>query len=1094
MKKNTQKAFFIALVFSCVTFAQTKGKQSISKSTNAITQTNQNQLSYNDFTEDNKRSFDETGYVKCTSVEMHERRMLREGNSQSNDAFEEWLAPQIEARKQLWAQQKANGTFKMAVTTIPIIFHIITDGAGAENLSAAQIQAQIDQLNLDFSNQAGSTSPVAADAMVQFIPAIVDPMGNVLPEPGIDRITTFGDGPFPTSDFDVGDGGLEIKSTVWDRSQYANIWTADISGGILGYAQFPSNSTLPGFNVNGGTAQNDGVVIGYGTAGSVAVPGTAAPYNLGRTLTHEIGHWIGLRHIWGDGGCTVDDFCNDTPESDAANYGTGGATSCGTTDMVENYMDYTDDSIMNIFTTDQVARIATVVSVADGFVDLVNSTTGGVPTPTVVFTSSASASSSEGSDCTYTDVTRTVSLNTAASALTTVDFTVNNGGTTATNGVDYQLITNSVSFAAGVTGTRDMIIRVFHDGFVEGDETVQVDFSVTTTGDATAGTGNSSSLIIADDDLAPISTQVVSLLSSDFEAADTTNWFLIDADGTAANDWSGFNGLTYTGIDGSFIGSLSSNVLGNGANYSPDNYLLSDAMVIPANASNVNFTYGIGGYQDSEPFEVYWTTDNTDDASILAGTLIDSGNSGDGSGEIRNINLTTIAGQTGYLVFRHFSQGNGPARTSGILLLDNVGVNVTIPTFIQTAINNGTTNDQLNLSGTGTVYTDDTSSGDVMLDITNNDSFDYSCTTSAVSRAGTGAQAYNGSTAPNLAMDKVFNITPSNTTTTGDTTVKFYFELAEITGWEGVTSQSRNDLVAYKESTGDVVPLTVGAFGTDITLTGNFSGLDGDFYFGTTATFAKVSVSPKVYLQGAAINPNTGEESLMRDDLRVAGIIPTTSPYADALMCNAAVFTATGANAIVDWVFVELRDETTNTTVLYSQSALLQRDGDVVGVDGISPLTFDSANRNFYIAIKHRNHLGVMTSSPLALTSSPATVDFTNSASQITFGSNAQTAYGMSSGIVAMWSGDANGDAVVQYTGATADSPGILTNALNDVGNFLNFPTFTVNGYSSFDVNMDGGSQYTGASADSPFILQNALNHPGNFLNFTTYSITAQLP
>ena len=212
----------------------------------------------------------------------------------------------------------------MAVTTIPIIFHIITDGAGAENLSAAQIQAQIDQLNLDFSNQAGSTSPVAADAMVQFIPAIVDPMGNVLPEPGIDRITTFGDGPFPTSDFDVGDGGLEIKSTVWDRSQYANIWTADISGGILGYAQFPSNSTLPGFNVNGGTAQNDGVVIGYGTAGSVAVPGTAAPYNLGRTLTHEIGHWIGLRHIWGDGGCTVDDFCNDTPESDAANYGTGG--------------------------------------------------------------------------------------------------------------------------------------------------------------------------------------------------------------------------------------------------------------------------------------------------------------------------------------------------------------------------------------------------------------------------------------------------------------------------------------------------------------------------------------------------------------------------------------------------------------------------------------------------------------------------------------------------------------------------------------------------------------------------------------------------
>ena len=1116
MKKNTQKAFFIALVFSCVTFAQTKGKQSISKSTNAITQTNQNQLSYNDFTEDNKRSFDETGYVKCTSVEMHERRMLREGNSQSNDAFEEWLAPQIEARKQLWAQQKANGTFKMAVTTIPIIFHIITDGAGAENLSAAQIQAQIDQLNLDFSNQAGSTSPVAADAMVQFIPAIVDPMGNVLPEPGIDRITTFGDGPFPTSDFDVGDGGLEIKSTVWDRSQYANIWTADISGGILGYAQFPSNSTLPGFNVNGGTAQNDGVVIGYGTAGSVAVPGTAAPYNLGRTLTHEIRHWIGLRHIWGDGACGADDFCNDTPTSDAANYGTTGATSCGSTDMVENYMDYTDDSIMNIFTADQVARIATVISVADGFVDLVNSTTGDA-SPTVSFVANSSANPNEGSACSFTDVTRAVSLGVAASALTTINFTVNNGGTTATNGVDYQLLTNSVSFATGVTGTRDMTVRLFHDAFVEGDETIQIDFSVTTTGDAVAGTSNSVSITIADDDVVPATSYNTTIFSDDFESytdfaiANVGSWTLIDNDGDATYgaDTQDFTNEAYTG---SFIVfNPAATTPASGAGWAAhggnkgfycfnSNGSVSGAPLNDDYAITPQMTNGTNG-------EIkFWAQSLTDNYAGGERFQIGVSETNDGTG-ITYVTpgpyvVPPIGGWTEYTYTIPASFDNKNiyvaihvvSADEFVFMFDDISVTADVTSTIQTAINAGTTNDQLNLSNLGTVYTNDASSGDLMLDITNNDSFDYSCTTSAVSRAGTGAQAYNGSTAPNLAMDKVFNITPSNTTTTGDTTVKFYFELAEITGWEGVTSQSRNNLVAYKESTGDIVPLTVGAFGTDITLTGNFSGLDGDFYFGTTATFAKVSVSPKVYLQGAAINPNTGEESLMRDDLRVAGIIPTTSPYADALMCNAAVFTATGANAIVDWVFVELRDETTNTTVLYSQSALLQRDGDVVGVDGISPLTFDSANRNFYIAIKHRNHLGVMTSSPLALTSSPATVDFTNSASQITFGSNAQTAYGMSSGIVAMWSGDANGDAVVQYTGATADSPGILTNALNDVGNFLNFPTFTVNGYSSFDVNMDGGSQYTGASADSPFILQNALNHPGNFLNFTTYSITAQLP
>jgi len=995
MKRITFKAFSLALLFTSVTFAQTKKKQSISKSTSTITQESQNQsqnqLLYNDLTEDNKRSFDETGHVKCTFVEMHERRMQREGNSQYNDAFEEWLAPLVEERKQLIAQQKANGTYKMAVTTIPIIFHVITDGTSPTNLSAAQIQAQIDQLNLDFSNQAGSTNPVAADAMVQFVPAVVDPLGNTLPEPGIDRITTFGEGPFPTSDFDVGDGGLEIKSTVWDRNQYANIWTADISGGILGYAQFPSNSTLPGFNVNGGTATNDGVVIGYGTAGSVANPGSAAPYNLGRTLTHEIGHWIGLRHIWGDGGCTVDDYCNDTPAAGGANYGTAQNTSCSSADQVENYMDYTDDSIMNIFTADQVARIATVVTVADGFVDLVNSTTGDAGS-TISFLS-VNSSSAEGSACSFTDVTTSVNLAVASTQNSDINFTVSGG--TATSGADFDLMTSSVSFAAGTTGTRDMTIRVYNDGFVEGDETIQIDFTVNANGGEASAGSNSLSFTITDDDSVTVSTQDVILLNSDFEAADTTNWYVIDNDADT-NVFLGISGLTYTGIDGGFIGSESDGgALGNGGNFKPDNFLISDPIVVPAGTSNVNFGFSVGGYQDNEPYEVYWTTDDTDVGTITGGTLVASGNTLSGDGEILSIDITSINNQTGFLAFRHVSTGNGPAGSGGIFLLDNISITATIPTFIQTAVNDGTTNDQLNLPGSGNVYTNDSSSGNVMLDITNNDTFNYSCTTSSVFRAGTGAQAYNGSTTPNLAMDKVFNITPSNTTTSGDTTVKFYFELAEITGWEAATGESRNDLVAYKESTGDVVALTVGAFGTDISLSGNFTGLDGDYYFGISATFAKVSVSPKVYLQGAAINPNTGEESLMRDDLRVAGIIPTTSPYADALVCNASVFTATGPNAIVDWVLVELRDETTNTTIIHSQSALLQRDGDVVGVDGTSALTFDSENRSFYIAIKHRNHLGVMSSSALALTSSPATVDFTNSASQITFGANAQTTFGM---------------------------------------------------------------------------------------------------
>ena len=122
------------------------------------------------------------------------------------------------------------------------------------------------------------------------------------------------------------------------------------------------------------------------------------------------------------------------------------------------------------------------------------------------------------------------------------------------------------------------------------------------------------------------------------------------------------------------------------------------------------------------------------------------------------------------------------------------------------------------------------------------------------------------------------------------------------------------------------------------------------------------------------------------------------------------------------------------------------------------------------------------------------TVDFTNSASQITYGSNAQTTFGMPPGIIGMWCGNANGDTVVQYSGTNPDAPDILSTVLNDAGNFLNFPTYVVTEYNTNDVNMDGNTQYSGTNPDTPFILQNILAHPGNFLNFSTYQIIEQLP
>ena len=184
-----------------------------------------------------------------------------------------------------------------------------------------------------------------------------------------------------------------------------------------------------------------------------------------------------------------------------------------------------------------------------------------------------------------------------------------------------------------------------------------------------------------------------------------------------------------------------------------------------------------------------------------------------------------------------------------------------------------------------------------------------------------------------------------------------------------------------------------------------------------------VILSPKVFLQGAAMNPNSGEESLMRDDLRANGWLAlnaTTSPYSDELVADTSVFNTIGADAIVDWVFVELRDKADNTQILDSQSAFLQRDGDVVNVDGISPLSFDQANDGFYVAIKHRNHLGILSAITYPLSSVNTVVDLATSPSDVEGNGNAVIA--LSNGLFGMYTGDFDGNEQIQ----NADASGVI--------------------------------------------------------------------
>ncbi|MEX0812401.1 MAG: PKD domain-containing protein [Chitinophagales bacterium] len=296
---------------------------------------------------------------------MHADSVLRQKhNLPSLKDFEQWLAPKIANRQN---QRNSLGRFSGPdVYTLPVIVHVVHNGdpvGSNENISAAQVYSQIDVLNEDFrrlnpdtGNAPANFQAVASDVGIEFCLAQIDPSGNVLSEPGINRYNggqaTWGS----TNDID---NNLK-PATIWNPDQYFNIWVVDFGNtGLLGYAQFPSLSGLGGMPGNGGPANSDGIVCLYrafGTTGNVS-----APSNGGRTATHEAGHWLGLRHIWGDGGCGTDDFCADTPESDDSNRGCPTTVNCGTQDMVQNYMDYTNDACMNIFTEDQVARMRTVM-------------------------------------------------------------------------------------------------------------------------------------------------------------------------------------------------------------------------------------------------------------------------------------------------------------------------------------------------------------------------------------------------------------------------------------------------------------------------------------------------------------------------------------------------------------------------------------------------------------------------------------------------------------------------------------------------------------------------------------------------------------
>ena len=393
------------------------------------------------------------GIIRCYTDEMDSIMHAEHPASETRDQFEAWVSEAIEIAK---TNKVIGGVYQ-----IPVIVHVVHNGEAvgtASNVSYAAIQSQIDVLNEDFRRIFGTngynTDPNGADTQIEFCLAQRRPDGSAFPsEPGVNRINrnTVGFTAPPYSQAYMNstiktytyNGGVATATRGWVPTKYMNIWLAQMGSGLLGYAQFPTSPLGGMFDcASGGANATDGVVFTYTSIGKSAVTGFGGQYNEGRTATHEIGHWLGLRHIWGDGGCTVDDYCNDTPLAGAANYGCPVINSCTNApdpgnDMVANYMDYTDDLCMNIFTNDQKQRMRAVLEGSPNRVSLINSDACTPPNP---------------SDASITDVFTPKGDNCAGSIIPSVQLR-NRGGNNLTSATIAYAIDNGTVTTFSWTGT-----------------------------------------------------------------------------------------------------------------------------------------------------------------------------------------------------------------------------------------------------------------------------------------------------------------------------------------------------------------------------------------------------------------------------------------------------------------------------------------------------------------------------------------------------------------------------------------------------------------------------------------------------------------
>lgn len=831
---------YLLLLCTCLVFAQTKNRAEVPL-----------------------EAPQEDGFIRCNSTPYNEYLRQNNPNRATIEEFEGWMSQQV---KRFNEDESLKNNEE--IYTIPIIFHIVhrpvdaSPAEGSTNILSDYVYAQIEQLNDDFRQEGLGMSmhPDAADVHIEFCAALYDPEGNELAEPGINRINPathnppLGAGIYSIAEFD----DVVKRNTIWDPNQYCNFWSADLGGGvILGYAQFPDAPCVEGVGAGNGDADTDGVVCLYNTIGGEDKEAPNTNYALGRTGTHEIGHWLGLRHIWGDGDCTADDFVADTPNAGDSNGGCPAEfpNTCddsesdyfnGTNppDMMNNYMDYSNDICFDLFTNMQRTRMRLIMGDPDEECmgsprreSLRFSQKCSPPAPLIGF-ASKSSTQVENTACNARMISVPMSVMIAPQNDAILQITATG---TATSGTDYTMGTSTVTFPSGSTAEQNVEIMLDEDAVVEEDETIELSFTILSGDDAQVDMfRNTHTITVEDDDFDPEFNSFITateIINDDFSNG-LGDWLTTNDDDNTDNDW--YVGSPLLLSDVAYV----SNDDGATHSYNPDTEA-SPVLYQEINGNklvnfNVSFDWECVGEQNDAVYDFGQLVYSINDGE----TFIRVPNSPSLHTQPTVTNYSTplpsLLDENNFLLGFQWINDGGAGTTPLVIHEMQLTGDRRSPSAVKAVAAASTDTKNVGPNQTVHFYA---ASGDIMATIQNG-SFDLGCTTLEIMTDGSGSNLELDAVETDAdAASKTFKVTPTENAATADYSITLYYTQAEIDAWIMNNSETvtADDFKLFKTTQSDGANATAGD--TQIGATGRTAyNPDGTNDHKFTAAFTGFSV------------------------------------------------------------------------------------------------------------------------------------------------------------------------------------------------------------------------------------------------------------